>query len=157
MENVAKLMELVNKKSADHDISVQLLNPQAVFGINHLLGIVRISLEAGMRSTLLANKLEIDILLRIAQTTQISVAFQRAGMKDANSSACIVFFTADKVQLVSFLKSVASMFKNTDGILLLPSAQKKQTISKWLGIPTDFFDDQDFLAYLLERAAILTK
>ena len=60
---------------------LQALHSQFILGVNHAKKILAISLYAKKNKTLLTKKIEIDILLRFAGTTQISHAIKIAGRK----------------------------------------------------------------------------
>ena len=60
---------------------LQALHSQFILGVNHAKKILAISLYAKKTKTLLTKKIEIDILLRFAGTTQISHAIKIAGRK----------------------------------------------------------------------------
>ena len=58
---------------------IQALNSQVILGANHAKKILAISLHAKKNKILLSKKIEIDMLLRFAGTTQISQAIKIAG------------------------------------------------------------------------------
>ena len=60
---------------------LQSINSQFILGINHVKKILSVSLYARKNNSLLSKKIETDILLRFAITTQISSAIEIAGQK----------------------------------------------------------------------------
>ena len=60
---------------------LQSINSRFILGINHVKKILSISLYARKNSSLLSKKIETDILLRFAITTQISSAIEIVGQK----------------------------------------------------------------------------
>ena len=72
------LKELRNKYPG---LIIQALHSKFILGVNHAKKILAISLYAKKNKTLLAKKIEIDILMRFAGTTQISQAIKIAGRK----------------------------------------------------------------------------
>jgi len=60
---------------------LQALHFQFILGVNHVKKILAISLYAEKHKALLSKKIEVDILLRFAGTTQISRAIKTAGRK----------------------------------------------------------------------------
>mgnify|MGYP002867199774 CR=1 FL=1 len=72
------LKELRNKYS---ELIIQALDSRFILGVNHAKKILAISLYAKKNKALLAKKIEIDILMRFAGTTQISQAIKIAGRK----------------------------------------------------------------------------
>ena len=62
-------------------IQLQAVSSDFILNNSHLKKILHLSLESEKNKILLSNKLEIDILMRFALTTQISKAIQSAGIK----------------------------------------------------------------------------
>ncbi len=60
---------------------LQSINSRFILGINHVKKILSVSLYARKNNNLLSKKIETDILLRFAITTQISSAIEIAGQK----------------------------------------------------------------------------
>jgi len=60
---------------------IQAINPQFLLSVQHAKKILAISLHAKKTDTMLSKKIETDILLRFAATTQISAAIKVAGRK----------------------------------------------------------------------------
>ena len=141
-------------RSQNPGVSIQAANADAVYGIDHALGALGMALEAEKREIMLANKCETEVLMRLACTGQISEAINRAGLKK-NEAGCFIAFSQDEMALQRFAIHIKENFK-VDDLVLRPSAQKKVRLSRVLGI-TDMVDENEFLQYLLERAAILVK
>ena len=72
------LDELRNKYK---QLIIQTINPQFLLNAHHAKKILALSLHAKKNNTLLSKKIETDILLRFAVTTQISHAINVAGRK----------------------------------------------------------------------------
>ncbi len=68
-------------RSKHPQLIIQALSSQFILGVNHAKKILAISLYAKKNKTLLSKKIEIDILMRFACTTQISQAIKTAGRK----------------------------------------------------------------------------
>lgn len=64
---------------------IQAISAKYVIGKSHAEKIIAISQMAQRNKTLLSKKIEIDILLRFAGTTQIVDALERVGIKKGNS------------------------------------------------------------------------
>ena len=62
-------------------ITIQAINPKFLLNVQHAKKILAISLQARKANTMLSKKIETDILLRFATTTQISEAIKTAGRK----------------------------------------------------------------------------
>jgi len=72
------LDELRNKHKY---LMIQAINPQFLLSVQHAKKIHAISLYAKKTKTMLSKKIETDILLRFADTTQITAAIKVAGRK----------------------------------------------------------------------------
>jgi tRNA threonylcarbamoyladenosine modification (KEOPS) complex Cgi121 subunit len=71
--------------------SVQTLDPAAVGGRTHLLLALKQTAELKASSQLLADRAEVDFLLRVAGTKQISQAVKEAGSKPHVDSLLVLF------------------------------------------------------------------
>ncbi|MEM0030641.1 MAG: KEOPS complex subunit Cgi121 [Candidatus Nitrosocaldus sp.] len=85
MKSVRTLAEELHK-----GIIVQVINADNIAGLEHLLEVLAQSLEAERRSCLLAKRVEVDMLLRLACTRQISDAIESVGLKRGRSKAVLV-------------------------------------------------------------------
>jgi tRNA threonylcarbamoyladenosine modification (KEOPS) complex Cgi121 subunit len=83
MLNDKKLhIEFLKELRSDYPhLILQALHFQFILGVNHAKKILAISLHAEKNKALLSKKIEVDILLRFAGTTQISRAIKIAGRK----------------------------------------------------------------------------
>ena len=152
--------ELVDRLRSDNrGISIQAANADAVYGTDHVLGVLQITLEAEKRGIMLANRREAELLLRLACTDQISEAIKRAGLKK-DAAGCFIAFSQDGTAVRRFEDYAMKNFELDDS-LLHPTKQKRARLSELLSITTDDdgdrFSESQFLQYLLERAAILVK
>jgi tRNA threonylcarbamoyladenosine modification (KEOPS) complex Cgi121 subunit/molybdopterin converting factor small subunit len=147
--------KLVDRLRAKHkDVSIQLVNTSAFLGIDHLLGVLRVTLEAEKRKIMLANRPETELLVRLACTGHISEAMKRAGLKK-DEPGCFVAFSANSKALDQFVEQVEREF-GTDDSVLDSSIKKKLLLANMLRIDANL-DDDEFMQHLLERAAILVK
>ena len=135
------------------NLSIQAVNADAIYGIDHLLGILKITLEAEKRKIMIANRIETEFLLRLACTGQISEAIKRAGLK--NSAGCFLAFSEKSEEHHRFYDKVHEFFE-VDNSVLHATAEKKAVLGRDLGIP-EKLDNLEFLNSLIERAAILVK
>jgi tRNA threonylcarbamoyladenosine modification (KEOPS) complex Cgi121 subunit len=146
--------KLVDRLRAGSAVSVQAVDAGAVYGVEHALGVLRMALEAEKRKVMIANKRETELLLRLACTGQIAEAIKRAGLKK-DAAGCIIAFSENGEALRQFSDKMANEFGADDSVLS-PTKEKKAMLAAMLGAKIKF-DDGEFLQYLLERAAILTK
>ncbi len=151
-EDPGKLVDRL--RTGNERVSIQAVNADSVYGVEHVIGSLRITLEAEKRKIMIANRREAELLLRLACTDQISEALNRAGLKKG-SAGCIIAFSQDKEALHKFSDKTKGEFE-VDASMLEPTKQKKARLARLLGLKAKF-GDTEFLQYLLERAAILVK
>lgn len=135
-------------------VSVQVLDASCIFGEEHIVGVMRIVLEARKRNIMIADKVETELLVRVAFTDQISEAMSLAGMKTRKPS-CFVGFSENATDVDRFTKYVVNHFGQNQGVLKRDS-RKKKMLAKRLGLSESLGDDA-ILENLVERAALLAR
>ncbi len=93
---------LDNLRNEFKKLNIQAISSNFVLNLSHLKKILNISLISKKNDILLSNKIETDILMRFALTSQISDAISKAGIKSGKNFILISF--GDKKQL-SLLES----------------------------------------------------
>ena len=68
-------------RTSHRQLTIQAINPKFLLNVQHAKKILAISLQAKKTKTMLSKKIETDILLRFAATTQISEAIKITGRK----------------------------------------------------------------------------
>ena len=123
-----QVIEIKNQKTIDvkfidelrkkfPKIQLQAISTTFVLNDSHLKKILSLSLESEKNNLLLSNKLETDILMRFALTTQISAAIDTVGIKSYSNFILIAIGNKKILQLLSddvSLKSVSMFQKNND-------------------------------------------
>ena len=123
-----QVIEIKNQKTIDvkfidelrkkfPKIQLQAISTTFVLNDSHLKKILSLSLESEKNNLLLSNKLETDILMRFALTTQISAAIDTVGIKSHSNFILIAIGNKKILQLLSddvSLKSVSMFQKNND-------------------------------------------
>lgn len=137
-------------RNAHKGVSVQAVNASSVFGTDHVLSVLTIVLEARKRRTMVAKRVESELLLRLAFTDQISDAISRAGLRQGEP-ACFIAFSNKETNVRRFEESLANDFE-VDSSVLDPNVQKKSLIVARLGLRAG---EGRILDHLVERAAIL--
>ena len=75
-------IDFLDELRAKHkQLMIQAINPKFLLNVQHAKKILTISLHAKKTKTMLSKKIETDILLRFAATTQISEAIKTTGRK----------------------------------------------------------------------------
>ncbi|WP_103287171.1 KEOPS complex subunit Cgi121 [Candidatus Nitrosocaldus islandicus] len=88
-EFVRRLRALATEEK-ENGIIVQVVDADSIAGRDHLLEVLAQSLEAERRSCMLAKRVEVDMILRLACTRQISDAIERVGLKKESGKALLV-------------------------------------------------------------------
>lgn len=151
--------KLLDRLRRDNEgVAVQVVDAGAVYGLDHVLGVLHIVFEAMDRGITVANRPEAEVLLRLACTDQIADALLRAGLREGRRDCCFVAFTKDREALRRFGDSLAAEFDLDDSVLE-PSPEKKAGIARQLQVDPDRLAAAgvSFVDFLLERAAILVR
>jgi tRNA threonylcarbamoyladenosine modification (KEOPS) complex Cgi121 subunit/molybdopterin converting factor small subunit len=151
-DDVGFFLDELRKNNAG--VHIQVVNAESVFGLEHVRRVLAIVLEAKKRGIMIANKVETELLLRLACTSQISEAVRWAGAKQG-SAACIVAFSDDSGKLESFLHSIGMSMQKGENVLL-PNPRKKTRLAKRLCINPKSVGDR-LEDYLVEKAAVLVR
>jgi tRNA threonylcarbamoyladenosine modification (KEOPS) complex Cgi121 subunit len=138
---------------------MQGFNTEAIFGLQHVVEALKITLEALKRGIVVAKRPELDLLLRISCTTQISKAISHAGMK-SGKDACFVLFSDNKRNLIEARNHALQSLHEYDSHMPIVDTSARMRLATKLGFQSDSYflkDDSEFLKYLTERAALITK
>jgi tRNA threonylcarbamoyladenosine modification (KEOPS) complex Cgi121 subunit len=140
------------------EVSIQGVRADAVYGIDHILKALKISVESEKRKITLVGRLEMDLLLRISCTDQITVALKDVGLRK-QAPGCFILFSKGKKELLKITRRICNMHLDVTDFVLEPSNRKKELICRRLGLQMNKFlsNDVDFASFLSERAALLTK
>lgn len=142
--------KLVDRLRAENPgVFLQAADAQAVYGVDHAIGVIQISLEARERNVMMADRLETEVLLRLARTGQISQAIKKAGLK-AGRAGCLIAFSKDEGAVRRLGEQLARF--GLDDSVGSASKEKGARMAKEMGVkPARLLD------HLLERAAILVR
>ena len=144
---------LNNLRKRFPDLVVQAISSKFLLNKSHIKKIISLSLLAKKEKTMLSKKLETDILLRFAGTTQINYAIEKAGL-NSKSSFCII--AIGKKSLLEKLHNELN-----DGINNTPlRVDNSHFLKKYFKISKKHIDsiDSNFSLedLLVERSSILT-
>lgn len=149
-------------KSKYKDTSIVIVNSDLVYGIEHIYGVMKIINEEIKRNSRTNIKnFEIEILLRLCQTNQISNAFK---INNNNEGKYVfILFSRDRKELMEHIKEFKT-FGKEDSRLVSPSESKKSYIihillNRELKDSNQLFKngDEKFQRFLIERSAIALK
>ena len=159
MESVkgTKIVELIRHHF--ESVYIQGLNTEAIFGLQHVVEALKITLEAFKRGIMAANRPELDLLLRISCTTQISKAISHAGIK-SEKCACFVIFSKNIRYLRKARYYALQSLPECDSYEFVIDEIARNNLATKLGLESGSYfltDDSEFLKYLIERAALIAK
>jgi molybdopterin converting factor small subunit/tRNA threonylcarbamoyladenosine modification (KEOPS) complex Cgi121 subunit len=130
---------------------LQAVSSNFILNKHHLKKIISLSLESKKNGVLLSNKLEIDILMRFALTTQISNAIKQAGLKPKTNFILIAIGNKKTLNLLyaELLPMSETLFSKSSDLYLKRyfGITKKHTDSIYSKTPLEDI--------LVEKAAIL--
>lgn len=134
-------------------LGIQALSTRFALSRSHAQKILALSVESDKRGILIANRIETDILMRFALTTQISVAIRTAGIKPSSSDAFLIVAMGGPRALDSLYKELEPLLTEpftTDNAGFL--RKKFRITQKALDSAPSETPLEDVLA---ERAAVL--
>jgi tRNA threonylcarbamoyladenosine modification (KEOPS) complex Cgi121 subunit/molybdopterin converting factor small subunit len=149
--------EFLRKLRAQTDADVQIVNSDSVYSLGHILGVVTIAVEAQEQGCAIASSLEVEILVRLAATNQISIAIQRCGVQYGNP-ACIIALNESKDVISKFCEKVSEQFE-LDSSLYKQNKSKARRILRSMGLTKAIsaIQHKNIEPFLIERAAITIK
>jgi tRNA threonylcarbamoyladenosine modification (KEOPS) complex Cgi121 subunit len=148
-----------NLRCISDGVSVQAIDANIIYSIEHLLEVLKVTLESKKRRIMIAKNPETDLLLRLCYTNQISLALKSGAMKN-DANCCFVVFTKDKRELLKVNDHINKLFKVDDSVLR-PSEEKRMRIARKIGIRyspmlSDGDDDSIFIRFISERSCLIT-
>lgn len=155
--NGAKVIEQMRHRF--ENVYIQGFNSEAIFGPQHLIEVLKITLEAHKRGIMVANRPELDLLLRISCTTQISKAISHAGIK-SGKCVCFVIFSKNRRNLLKARHYASQLLPEPDSTESIVDTSTRNTLATKFGLEASSYfltDGSEFLRYLIERAALITK
>ena len=145
---------------SETEVITQAINARAAFGIDHLLGVLKITLECQKRNITISMKPEIDLLLRLSLTNQITLAMYRTGIKRDNP-AVIIAYSTDKKKVINVRNKIVKMVPHTDNTVLKIIKESRDHILELINTNKQthiLAGDYRFLTdYLIEQSALVMK
>ncbi len=81
---------IMDIRSIEPRVNIQIVNTDNIVGREHIIEIIKQTIEAKRRGVLLADKVEVDIILRLACVDQIQKAIEILGLKHGINNATII-------------------------------------------------------------------
>jgi tRNA threonylcarbamoyladenosine modification (KEOPS) complex Cgi121 subunit len=158
MSKISDFITMVQKLSSK-GVSIQVINARAAYGTDHLLGVLKVTLECQKRNLTLTVKPEIDLLLRLSLTNQISLALGHAGL-NTNQPAIIIIYSTNKKKVHHVERRIMKTVPNINDSVLEIDKVSRIHILRLLAnkrIRTSNLDDNFITQYLIERSALIVK
>jgi len=146
-----KITSLQEELMEDTGAILQAVDPNFIAGIEHAKMILRQSYEAYTRGIFIANKPNLDILLRLVCTKKIETALKDAGLKE-DSRNCAILGFCDKSKLKILEEELKGRGEQNDQALELSDTKKKFLI-KYHDISPQELENYNLATILSERAA----
>lgn len=144
-------------RAVNRKLAVQAVNAKLVAGKEHALEVVRQTLYAKQRGTMLSKKLEIDVLLRLACTNQISRALDELGLRRGTSDV-LVIAVGSAASLRSLCRHLARNYILNSSVLGL-DGRKRRMLARHHGVTKREVNacagGHDLADILAERASLL--
>jgi len=144
-------------RAINNRVAMQAINADFAAGKEQVLSISQQSLQAKKKGTMLSKRIEIDMLLRLACTNQISKALDDIGLKDGINNVLII--AIGKISdLKAVQKHLAKNYKLSSNVLEL-SEKKMRLLSSHYKIGREeikaCINDNKLASILAERANLL--
>ena len=138
------------------DIFIQGLNTNIVYNYEHLFEVLKISTLAERRNNMCSNKIELDFLLRIVGTNQISQAIKEGGVKIDNYIVFVIL--AYKMQIDKIKQKFLILFGNSEEEVFLDKKILSRKIEKYkIRFNNNFLEEKNIIKFLKEIGALITK
>lgn len=139
-------------------VSVQVIDANIVYGIEHLLEVMKVTLESKKRRIMIAKNPETDLLLRLSYTNQISAGLKYGGIKN-DVNCCFVIFAEDKNELLKVNEHINKF--DIDDSVLRPNEEKRMMISSKIGLKYSLAlfkgdDGSIFTRFICEKSCLIT-
>lgn len=151
-ENIPKLIH--NLRELSSVVKVQGIHSHIVFGMNHLMRVIEITLELWNRGIRISRSLETDLLMRLCCTDQISKAIGLGGLKKGQPG-CFILVSQDKNSILEVDTLLRGYFTCTSMSVLQPGKEKMVQLGARYGFRTNKMDRKFFENSLVERATLV--
>lgn len=149
------LHELITKfRAFSPDVLVQGIDASFVFGVNHLLRVLQLTVESWKRGIKISKTMETDILMRLCCTSQISKAIEVGGLKN-DSAACFILMSENLDSVLKIKKYIEGYYNEIHVSVLRIGKNKMARLCSEFGITYKKMDRLFFENYLVEKAALV--
>ena len=153
--NVGQLIDSLRIKS--DRVLLQAVDANYIYGIEHILEVLKITLEYKRRKIIFTKRVEIDLLLRLLCTDQVSLALEK-GMVRTDKPGCFIVFSNHQSGLLKLANQIEDLSICINNDVLAPNKMKRKIISDNIGLTnSQIFSDEEFFKYLIEKASLIFK
>ena len=89
IQDIEKTMEVTDKFAEIHCVSIQLMDPEVIYGKNHVMSAVEHAVRAFKDKRNTSNSLAMEILLYTSGKTQVKEAIDFMGIKKGGSAVLV--------------------------------------------------------------------
>ncbi|MDP9197404.1 MAG: hypothetical protein M3O24_02440 [Thermoproteota archaeon] len=151
-ENVRQL--ITKFRALSPGVLVQGIDASIVFGANHLIRVLQLTVELWKRGIKISKTMETDFLMRLCCTSQISKAIEVGGLKNSRA-ACFLLMSEDLRSLLKTHRLIKSYYDEIHDSVLRAGKGKMARLCIEFGIPPRKMDRIIFENYLVEKAALV--
>jgi tRNA threonylcarbamoyladenosine modification (KEOPS) complex Cgi121 subunit len=159
-KNIKKLYDSL--KSSHKDTNIVIVNSNIVFGLEHVIGIIKIineEIKINLRREI--KNFDIEFLLRICYTNQISNAFHVLNDNKSNNFVCILFSKSFSNIYRAYM-DLKNHGEENDNLIQISEAKKLHIINVFFkdlkDLNTNYIrENVNFQKFLIERSAIALK
>ena len=138
------------------DTFIQGLNFNIVYNYQHLFEVLRISNLAKRRNIMCSHKIELDFLLRVMGTNQISQAIKEGGVKIDHYITFVVL--GNKQPINKIKKKLCFLFGNSHDKVFTDKIILRKKIEQYKKkYNNGFFDEENTIKFLIEIAVLVRK
>ena len=137
-------------------VMIQGINPNCIFGKEHIFEVMKIVLEANRREMKIAKRLEMDLLLRLICSNQVDKAIDIGGIKN-NCSGCFILLSENRRLMIDSIKYLRKMFVKQNLSLLDATTDKIAYICNKMEFRRSNYNKTEFLKILTEKAVLVSQ
>ena len=142
----------VNRTTVNLDFIIKLL--RIVYGKSHLKEILKIVFELHRRKIGLALKIEIEILMRLTLSDQVTKAIKIGGLKN-NCPMCFLLVSDDRFYLLKSIQYIENIFGKHHDRFITPSKKKFRLICNLHNLKLANYNLKEFERLLIEKSALV--
>jgi tRNA threonylcarbamoyladenosine modification (KEOPS) complex Cgi121 subunit len=141
-------------RSTFPQLLLQGINCEIVYGKSHLKEILKIVFELHRRKIGLALKIEIEILMRLSLSDQVTKAIKIGGLKN-NCPMCFLLVSDDRFYLLKSIQYIENIFGKHHDRFIMPSKKKFRFICNLHNLKLANYNLKEFERLLIEKSALV--